>query len=149
MAKELKGAAELHKKLELLSDIAAAKIVRSTLRSAMLPAKKKAQAAAATLSQRGKPHRTFKGRLVAPGFASRNLRIIVTRGKGGENPRALLGVRAEAYYAVAFLELGTSTISKTPWLVPSFEAAQPEIMEKMISDLKRKIERASKGKVNK
>lgn len=149
MAKELKGAAELHKKLELLGQVGATKIMRSTLRAAMQPAKKKAQEAAKTLSKRGRAHRTFKGRLVAPGFASRNLRIIVTRGRGGENPRALLGVRAEAYYAVAFLELGTSEIPKTPWLVPSFEAALPQVMEKMVSDLKRKIERASKGKVNK
>ncbi len=61
-----------------------------------------------------------KGRVVAPGFAKRSIRVITKVAKGGQMAYALLGVRAEAYYAVQFVELGTSKMAAQPWLRPAF-----------------------------
>jgi len=69
-------------------------------------------------------HKTYRGRLVSAGYAARNLRMIVKFSRGGGSATAILGVRAEAFYALAFFERGTSKIAAQPWLVPAFSASQ-------------------------
>lgn len=69
-------------------------------------------------------HRTYTGRMVSAGFASRNLQVVVKVNRSLTSATAILGVRAEAFYAVAFFERGTSKIPKQPFLVPSLEEAQ-------------------------
>lgn len=71
-------------------------------------------------------HQTIKGRTVAPGFARRSIRVIskIDRKSGGQRAYALLGVRKEAFYAVQFVELGTSKMPAQPWLRPAFAASK-------------------------
>lgn len=108
----------LAKKLTTLSDpVESGKAMRTAVRQAMNDVKK---TAAQLMPQGIDPHRTYKGRLVAPGFARRSLRVISKLDKSKNMAYALLGVRAEAYYAVQYVELGTQKMQAQPWLRPAF-----------------------------
>lgn len=74
-------------------------------------------------------HKTYKGRLVAPGFAKRSIRVISKVDSNGQRAYALLGVRAEAYYAVQFVELGTSKMYARLWLRPAFNASKDPMIK--------------------
>lgn len=50
-------------------------------------------------------HRTYKGRLVAPGFGKRSLKLKQTLAK--ETPGARLNLAKEAFYMLQFVERGT------------------------------------------
>jgi hypothetical protein len=60
------------------------------------------------------------GTLVHPGFARESIRVIAKADRDGQRAYALLGVRSFAYYAVQFVELGTSKMPAHPWLRPAF-----------------------------
>lgn len=90
------------------------------------------------------PKKTYLGRRVAPGFASRNVVRVSRLNKDRTSVRVSLGVRAEAFYAVQFIELGTSRIFKRPWLEPSFRASLPLVDEAFQATLKKRIDRAAK-----
>jgi HK97 gp10 family phage protein len=57
---------------------------------------------------------------------------------------ALLGVDSEAFYAVQFLELGTSKTKAQPWLVPAFESTASEQVAAVTAELKAGIEKAAR-----
>lgn len=146
MATDLEGYAELSKQLSALADPKQqASALRESVRKPMNQVKKAAQASIAQISP-GKTdiHRTYKGRLVGAGFASRSLRVVVKMSKNKQSATALLGVRKEAFYAVQFHELGTAYISKRPWLVPAFEAQKDPAIRGIGDVLKKRIERIAK-----
>jgi len=86
-------------------------------------------------------HQTYKGRLVAPGFAKRSIRIIAKILKGGQAAYALLGVRAEAFYAVQYVELGTSKMQPRPWLRPAFLSSNDPMLRALGGELNDWIKR--------
>src|SRR6185295_11910097 len=45
-----------------------------------------------------KPHKTYKGRLVAPGFLSRSLKRVTRISKDRRTVRVMIGVKREAFY---------------------------------------------------
>lgn len=146
MATDLEGYAELTKKLaELASPKEGMAALRESVRKPMRDVQKKAQANIAKISP-GKTdiHRTYKGRLVGAGFASRSLRSVVKMSKKKDSASALLGVRKEAFYAVQFFELGTATIPKQPWLVPALESSRSEAIRSVGDTLKARIEKIAK-----
>jgi hypothetical protein len=55
----------------------------------------------------------------------------------------MLGVRPEAFYAVQFIELGTSKIPKRPWLEPAFRQSITAVDLRFQSEIKRLIDRAA------
>lgn len=115
----LEGVAELMRKLEALGRLEDGKVLRAAIRAGSRPIVNQARA----LIPKGTVgHKTYKGRFVAPGFASRNIRAIVVLSKDKQQAAALVGVRREAFYAVQFLELGTSKMAARPWLRPAFES---------------------------
>jgi HK97 gp10 family phage protein len=116
------------------------KVLRSSLRFAMTPSKKAAAAKAPVGTQM---HKTYKGRMVAPGFLSRNLQVAVTKVRNGK-AAALLGPRKEAYYGTQFLERGTSKISPAPWLEPAFEATKGIALQRFAAKLAQNIEKERK-----
>ena len=89
-------------------------------------------------------HRTYKGRLVAPGFASRNVFVKVNLSRDKQAAFARLGVAREAFYAVQFVELGTSKLPKQPWLVPAFESTQDAQQAALGKSLGKAITRIAK-----
>lgn len=148
MSQKLKGAKELDAKLRQLAAEGGgkdAKVLRGAMRAAMQIPLKAAKAEAATLNESGEAHRTYKGRLVAPGFASRNLRIVTVGGRsGGGKFRTVLGVRREAFYAVNFMELGTARIARRPWLEPAFSASAGATVDRFADVMRKRIEQIAR-----
>lgn len=139
--RQVQGLAALSKKLEELEGAARGKALRGAALSASLPTFRAAQAGIPV----GKDaHRTYKGRLVAPGFARRNIRRVTRLSRGGGSVSVLIGVRREAFYAVQFLELGTSQMAKRPWLVPAYNATYRQVTQRFAEQLEKRIKKAAK-----
>ncbi len=144
MASQLEGVAELTRKLNELGAKTAGKELRGAVRAAAKIAYDKAKAA---IPVGDEPHKTYKGRLVAPGFAQRSLRLLARINRRKGSAEALIGVRREAFYALSFVELGTSRMGARPWLRPAFESSQDSMLRSLASELKKRIERiARRGK---
>jgi len=137
------GAAELHKALTDLADFTTAEwktALRGAVRKPMNQVMRRARANIAKISP-GKTliHKTYRGRQVGAGFASRNLRMVVKLGRNG-TARAILGVRAEAFYALQFFEKGTAYIPQQPWLVPALEASKDGAVQEVGAAMKKTID---------
>lgn len=117
MTQQLEGFRELEKKLDRLSHLNQGRALRVALNASANPVVKQARA---TVPRGDVPHKTYKGRWVSPGFASRNIRKKVWIARNKTYGSAMVGVRSEAFYALQFLELGTSEIPRRPWLEPAF-----------------------------
>ena len=164
MAETLTGLKELNKQLKAMERRTGTKVLRSASLKATTPVLR-AMRAKAPVGR--KPHKTFKGRLVAPGFTKRSLRRktrVLTR-KGAV--QVTMGVRSEAWYALQFFDQGPHRIStrrvsagrrkqrKTqikPYTlrrIPFFQAvfiANRRVMEReMANQLRIQIERAARG----
>lgn len=142
----VQGTKELSEKLrELASPKEQAATLRAAVRTPMRGVMSRAQANIATISPgKRELHRTYKGRLVSAGFASRNLRLIVKMSKDKQMAQAILGVRAEAFYALQFFELGTAKIPKQPWLIPAFLASRDSNVQGIGEVMRERIERIAK-----
>lgn len=95
------------------------------------------------------PHRTYRGVLVSPGFARRSIvaRSYIDKRRGRVG--VAIGVRAQAFYAVNFLELerGRSGARGRPWLRPAFEASEQQMLDAYRNALQRAVNKArAKGK---
>ena len=135
------GAAQLSRQLAALEQQVAGKALRGAALSATLPTLRHAQA---TIPVGRVPHTTYKGRLVAPGFARRSLRRATRLTHRGTRVSVRIGVRREAFYAVQFLELGTSKMPKQPWLVPAYNATYRTVTARLSGELKKRIQRAAR-----
>lgn len=143
MASALEGVAELTRKLDALGKLEEGKALRAAVRAGIKPATERAKAMAPVGEV---AHKTYKGRLVAPGFLRRSIRSVTKLSKDKQKATALLGVRAEAFYGVQFVELGTSRMPASPWLRPAFEATQTEQQKALAASLKKSVEKAAKTK---
>lgn len=133
---EIEGAKELSKKLAALGALAGGKALRSAVGAAATPIKKEAES---NIPTGKKAHKTYKGRLVAPGFASRNIVKRTRLYRNRQTAVAVVGVRREAFYAVQFVELGTKKLKARPWLVRSMKNKQREAERRFARQLKRRI----------
>lgn len=123
MTRQLEGFRELEKKLEKLGALERGKVIRSGVTAAGNPVVKQAKA---TIPVGKVPHTTYKGRLVGPGFAKRSIAKRVSLSRDRNRAEVRVGVKAEAFYAVAFLEKGTSKMRRQPWLEPAFRATREQ-----------------------
>lgn len=139
MAASLEGFAELSAQLKRLKEDVRAKVLRNSVAAAIRPALNQAKA---TIPVGTEAHKTYKGRLVGPGFASRNLKIVSFASRDDGSATAVLGVRREAFYAVQFVELGTAKMPARPWLVPAYEATKDQQIERLGTALKERIAKA-------
>ena len=57
---------------------------------------------------------------------------------------AIIGVRAEAFYAVSFVEIGTSKMGRRPWLRPAFYSTRDAQQEALAASLHKSILKAAK-----
>lgn len=133
---KIEGVAELNKKLAELSDKMAAKAIRSSVSQATTPALQKMKAAVPVGS---KGHKTYKGRLVAPGFLKRSIKRKSYIDKQTGAAGSVVGVSAEAFYGVQFLDRGTKFISARRWFASSFESTSQTMLEKFKIALAKKI----------
>lgn len=149
MANEsLIGVAELTKKLrDITSSKENKKHLKASVRAAINIAAK--QARKNIVSSGVSPgdrlwHKTYKGRIVGAGFASRSVK---TGGFSERNDTVIvgkLGVKREAFYAVSFMEVGTSSISKRPWLVPALKGSQVQMTKKLAMELEKRLRKVAR-----
>ena len=140
------GVKELEQKLnELASPKEQAATLKAAVREPMKQVKTRAEANITAFSPGERElHRTYKGRLVSAGFAGRSIRLIVKMDRAKTMAQAILGVRAEAFYALAFFELGTSRIARKPWLMPAFLSSQNEMIKGIGDEMRKRINRIAK-----
>lgn len=141
------GTRELsHKFFELANSKEMYQAMRASVRDPMRDVMKRARSNILSISPGERDaHLTYKGRLVTAGFASRSVRMAVRQTKGVVY--AVVGLLAEAFYALQFFELGTSTIPPQPWLVPAFLASKDDALRKMGEALLSKIEQIAAKRV--
>lgn len=144
MASALEGAAELTAKLfELGAEMAPGQL-KGVAKDALTIAEHKARA---NLPQGEEPHKTYRGRLVSGGYAVSTLHIETRVDKRTGSAVATLGVGREAFYAVAFVELGTAHTPAQPWLRPAFEGSNEEMQGAIVVSLRTRIEKVRKSKM--
>lgn len=141
----LEGTRELGRKLKALGKAAEGKVLRQAVRAGAQPVMAHARA---TVPKGTEPHKTHKGRVVAPGFASRSLTTVTKIGRRKDRAFAFIGVKAEAYYVLQFVELGTSRQAAQPWLVPAFESTQKAQQQALAAKLRQAIMKAAKGQTH-
>lgn len=139
--KGLQGAKELDRQLRELGDGMAAKVIRGALGEALKPTLARAKA---TIPVGSVPHRTYQGRLVAPGFSQRSIYISTSIRKDRSAASATIGMRKEAFYALAFVEFGVPSrgIPARPWLVPAFNSTRGVMLNALTEALKKRIAKA-------
>ena len=135
------GLKELSDQLSRLERATAIKAMRSAAMGATLPTTKEMRAAA----PRGRNvHRTYKGRLVAPGFLSRSIirKARVNKKTGGAS--VAIGVKREAFYGIAFLDRGTKNIRGSSWFVSKFKKNSGNIVQLFKTKLAARIAKGKK-----
>lgn len=135
----LVGVEVLVRRLEALGALEDGKALKTSMREALKPALQMARAMAPVGTV---AHYTHKGRLVAPGFTKRNVRAEVFTSRDKQAAVGLLGVGGEAYYAVQYIERGTSKFPARPWLVPAFELTRGAQEDGIARGLEKAIFRA-------
>lgn len=134
MAK-IEGLKELSRQLEQLGKELGTKTLRNATRAAMVPTHKKIQALAPVGK---KAHKTYKGRLVAPGFLKRNIKLKSSSRKGIIT--ASIAAKDEAFYGM-FLALGTKKISAKDFFFRVFANDRPRIEAELVRQLKKRIDK--------
>lgn len=149
MAGELEGVAELSAKLtRMASPKDNAKALKASVAQPMQKVARVARANLARVSPGKAPfHRTYLGRIVSTGFASRSVVVRTSINRSKTAAFAKLGVRKEAFYAINFFELGTATIGKRPWLVPAFESQRSPALAGITESLRKSVLKYAKGTV--
>lgn len=144
MASGLEGVAELSRQLSGLGAAFSVPILRAAVRAGIKPAQNRW---VATMWKGNTAHRTYKGRLVAPGFSSRNTRIVTKADPGGTVVSAALGVRKEAFYAIQFIEreLGRSKHVAQPSLRAAMASTKSEQEAALAAKLKQRIEKVARS----
>lgn len=140
------GFSELDAQLDRLSDAVRGTVLRGAVRKAIQPALAQAKA---TIPVGTRVHKTYAGREVSPGFSQRSVRIRVGLSKDRRMAFALLGVKAEAFYALNFVEFGVPTrqIAARPWLVPAMRNTRQQQVDALRAALEDLIKKAArKGK---
>lgn len=140
-AVRVEGLAELQAKLKALGETMAARQLRGAAKDAMERTETIAKARAPVGDT---IHKTYKGRTVTPGFAQRSIKRAGFWVRSRNVARAVVGVTAEAFYALSFVERGTSKMPAQPWLVPAFEATSGQVLSDFKASLIRRIERIAK-----
>lgn len=136
MASQLEGVADLTAKLNELGAKFAARQLKGVVEQALSIALHKARA---TIPIGIEAHKTYRGRIVSPGYALSTLHIETKLDKKRGAIVGLLGVGREAFYAVQFVELGTARVPARPWLRPAFENSDSQMLEEIASELRERV----------
>lgn len=152
---KIEGLAELTRNLNELKDATSGKVLRSAAMASTTPVIRLMRAKA----PRGdRAHRTYKGRLVAPGFLSRSIKrkSFISRKRGSVN--VLVGLAKEAYYGLFYNQGFTRKTAKADtavnkwrtfantrryrgWFSKTFETSRPLIENTLVTQLRRRIDK--------
>ena len=155
---EIKGLKELDDLLHGVSDKVAAKYLRSSLLQATTPTMRRMKAMAPVGT---KPHKTYKGRVVSPGFLKRSIKRKTGIFKDKSGAYCIIGVKPEAFYGVTFLDRPggynimkkgknapkysrgsarlTGHVNEHPWFRKTFENESQNMLNKFKEVLSKKL----------
>lgn len=102
------GLRDLDRKLGDLGKKLGIKTLRKAVRRAAAPVRSQIRIGVPIGTE---AHKTFKGRLVAPTFLRRSIRLLTKLNRRRGSISAIIGVRREAFYGINFLDLGPHTIT--------------------------------------
>lgn len=136
--KNVNGYNALSKQLSALGSLEGGKVLRAGVVQATTPVVRVARSRI-PVNDRDYLQKTHKGRRVSPGFAKRNIAKRVWVSKDKRVAVAHVGVKSEAFYAVQFVELGTSKQPPQRWLRVAHRATTNEQLGKLRAVLRRKI----------
>lgn len=164
MSQYVSGLADAARKLELMGQRAGAKALSSAASRATTPVVR-AMRAAAPKGTVG--HKTYKGRYVAPGFASRQIARRSRFNKAAGTASITIGVRKEAFYLIQFYDQRSGRtpyqitarrvkgqgrkpikpyiLRARPWFSSVFINAQNQMLSSFRDILRANIERAARG----
>lgn len=140
---DIQGVKELSKQLSELGKQAGGKALRSAVSAAATVIKREAKI---NIPKGRRAHKTYKGRLVAPGFASRNIISRTKTNASRTKVTARIGVRREAFYAVQFVEIGTKNMRAKPWLERSMRAQKQQALSRFKQKLRANIAKVANDK---
>lgn len=152
----LHGYKELSRKLSQLGQKVGGKVLRGAMFRSTTPVIKIMRAAAPVGRN---AHRTYKGRLVAPGFLRRSMKRVSRVHRSGVSVR--IGVRREAFYGIQFLDqrpgrtpyriskrgkkgIRPYSLSARPWFSSVFERESSRITKDVGRFVGSAIERLAK-----
>lgn len=146
---DIKGFKELSKQLSKLGSAAGGRALRNSAKASMRPALRaaKANVPVGSLDYNGKnpyPQLTYKGNEKNRGHAKRSIKLTSYLSRDKRRAGASVGVEAEAFYALQFVELGTAYIAKNPWLTPAFRSSVPAIDALLKVKIKEQLDKAVK-----
>ena len=138
----IEGFAELERALKELSVVKQRRAIRNAARASLLPVEKSAK----QLVPKGtRPHKTYKGRLVGPGFASRNINRSSGMSKDGATFFATVGTKKEGFYVRQFIEGVVDAPQKPqPWLRPAYEVNRGKVKKLFAQKLREQIIKQAK-----
>jgi len=137
---EVVGVRDLQRRLKAIDKSIQPKIVAQAARAAMIPMMKEARANA---PQGKKTHRTYKGRLVAPGFLKRNIKLRKMKLRSKEHIGYSLAARKEAWYG-KLIETGFKGIPGKSWLGRADRTHGNQVSANFRRNILARIERAKR-----
>jgi len=135
---DVQGADRLQKKLAALGEAASGRVIRSAVGYALTPVLKAARQGAPKGSR---PHKTYKGRTVAPGFLSRNLKKKARLSRDKSVAYGSIFATGEAFYG-RFSEFGQDGERKQaqhPFLGPAFKSNRQVMVTRYKLKLRQRI----------
>lgn len=139
----LTGTAQLVAQLKALGDAAKdLSIMRAIVKAGIQPAFAMAET---TIPVGTVPHKTYKGQHVQPGFAKSTLHVATHQRPDKGAVLASLGVSGEAFYAVLFVELGTSKMAARPWLRPAMFGTADQQLQILTDKFREMVDKAVAG----
>lgn len=133
---EILGLRELNRALKELDPRKQVNAIRAATRAGLKPT----LVVARQLAPQGtRSHRTYKGRLVAPGFLSRNINVSTRVSRDRTRAWSTIGTTKEAYYGRQFVEIGTRYSAPQPWLLPAYESTRRNMFNVFKMELRKKI----------
>jgi len=128
------GMRDLEKALAALGTEMGGKILKSAANKAV----KRTMDTMIGMAPMGKrSHRTYKGRLVAPGFLKQSVKKKTYYRKGRVTVN--IGVTKEAFYGVSFTDYKRKGQRRQPWFVETFIRGRDSMQSTLASELKKKI----------
>lgn len=135
----LKGADEAMRSFKRLKEAAKPRVMRSALNAALTPVLKEVRAAAPIGDE---PHKTYKGRVVAPGFLSRNIKKSTKVSRDKKRVFGSVKPAPEAWYG-SLPEYGgvTRNYEKDPWFHKAAARGERESRARYFEKLSERIEK--------
>jgi len=142
---QIVGLRELQIKLRNMPEKVQKKVLRNAATLAVNPLVQEAKRSV-PVSSRTYLAKTYRKKLIAPGFGKRSIAKKVKLYQDGKFAKAMVGVKPEAYYLLQFVERGTSYQRKQPWLEPAYRKTRRAVLSRFQEVMRQKILQSAKGK---